>query len=51
MAEIPPPKPHRRALSETYGPVALERLVKDDGRALILYAHRETSETNEDPRA
>jgi hypothetical protein len=26
---------------EVYGPLDVERHVKDDGRALILYAHRE----------
>ena len=51
MAETPPPKPHERAPSETCGPLALERLVKDDGRALILYTRRETSETTEDSPA
>ncbi len=26
--------------SESFGPIALTRHVKDDGRALILYTHR-----------
>jgi hypothetical protein len=27
------------AASERYGPIAIERLVKDDGRALLLFSH------------
>ena len=25
---------------ETYGPLALKRITKEDGRALILFSHR-----------
>jgi hypothetical protein len=28
----------------TYGPLSLERQIKQDGRALILYARRESSD-------
>jgi hypothetical protein len=31
-------KPVGRTTGERYGPVAIERLVKEDGRALILYS-------------
>ncbi len=31
--------PERRAEPERFGPLVLERHVKADGRALILYAH------------
>jgi hypothetical protein len=30
---------------ETYGPLEVERRVKDDGRALIIYTHRERGQT------
>ena len=30
-----------RAQAERYGPLALKRYAKDDGRALVLYAHAE----------
>jgi len=30
-----------RAPQERYGPLTLERHAKDDGRALVLYAHTE----------
>jgi hypothetical protein len=32
------------ASSERYGPLELRRLVKDDGRALIVYSHAEGPE-------
>jgi hypothetical protein len=49
-ASPPPPQPPREPggshaagegaqTQERYGPIALERLVKDDGRSLILYRH------------
>ena len=30
-----------RAQQERYGPIALERYAKDDGRALLMYMHAE----------
>jgi hypothetical protein len=31
----------RAAPSERFGPLAIERMSKDDGRALIVYSHEE----------
>ena len=31
----------REEARDSYGPLAVERHVKDDGRALILYSHEE----------
>ncbi len=35
-----PPSPERPS-GERYGPLAVERVSKEDGRALILYVYRE----------
>ena len=39
------------AAVERYGPLALRRLVKDDGRSLIVYERAEPSGNGAEPRA
>ena len=47
MAQKPDGKDKR---SESFGPIALTRHVKDDGRALILYTHRHDGGDSADVR-
>jgi UDPglucose--hexose-1-phosphate uridylyltransferase len=52
MAESAPPKPNKQdECSENFGPLALTRHVKGDGRALIVYAHRRSGGPIADPPA
>jgi hypothetical protein len=46
--DLPDPDPDG-ASSERYGPLELRRLVKDDGRALIVYSRAEPPEGREPP--
>jgi hypothetical protein len=40
----PPPSGGADLGRERFGPLALERMAKDDGRALIVYSHEEHDE-------
>jgi hypothetical protein len=42
--ETPPDRPPTGERPERFGPLVLRRLVKDDGRALILFSRAEDGE-------
>ncbi len=42
--ETPPDRPPAGEVAERFGPLVLRRLVKDDGRALILFSRAEDGE-------
>jgi hypothetical protein len=48
-AAPPPPGGPESAVGERLGPLAIERVAKADGRALILYSRAESAERAEQP--